>query len=78
MVKGILVNGDRFLTPFFGLSFKMCGQFQNAQLQLTQGELGSLRLPYPGEHLGKVQFPCGPGGVGLAKTPCSGLNCVYA
>lgn len=34
-----------FLTPFFGLSFNMCGQFQNVQLQLTQGELVSLMLP---------------------------------
>lgn len=39
MAKGMSLDG--FLAPFFVLSFRMCGQFQEARLHFVQRRLGS-------------------------------------
>lgn len=41
MAKGMIMSLDGFLAPFFFLSFKMCGQFQDARLHFVQRGPGS-------------------------------------
>ena len=41
---------------------------------ISHGGSWDLIPPHPGGYLGKVQVPCGSGGVRLAKTHCQGLK----